>query len=73
VLVELANETVAAAQQSAVCFSVRCRIRKVRTANRIVRSGEASMSVCGFYRCSIDDKAEQQKREDARKRTVRPD
>lgn len=57
-LVELANETVAAAQQSAVCFSVRCRIRKVRTANRIVRSEEAAMSVRGFYRRSVDDKAE---------------
>lgn len=66
-LVELADETVATAQQSAVCFSVRCRIRKVRTANRIVRSGEASMSVRGFYRCSVDDKAEQQKRKHASK------
>lgn len=59
-LVELADETVATAQQSAVCFSVRRRIRKGRTANSITRPSETSMSVCGFNRRTVDNEAEQQ-------------
>jgi hypothetical protein len=67
VLVELANKTVAAAQQITVCFRFRCRIRKRRTGAGLVRRSEASMRVRGFDGRSVDDETEQQKRERARK------
>jgi len=70
--VELANETVAAAQQGAIRFRFRCRVRKGRTANSIIRPGEAPMCVRGLNRRTVDDEAEQQNREHASKRTVRP-
>jgi hypothetical protein len=66
VLVELANETVAVAQQMAVSFRFRCRIRKRGTGAGIV-CREASMRVRGFDGRSVDDETEQQKRERARK------
>ena len=69
-LVELANETVAAAQQSAVCFRSACRIRKRGTGDDIVRRSEASMSVRGFNGRSVDDETEQQKRKHASKRPM---
>ena len=72
-LVELANETVAAAQQIAICFRSRCRIRKRGIDDGIVRRSEASMRVRGFDRRSVDDEAEQQKRERARKHAMPPD
>lgn len=70
---ELADETIAAAQQSGVRFRFRCGVRKGRTANSIIRSSEASMRVRGFNRRTVDDEPEQQKREHASKRTGRPD
>lgn len=69
-LVELANETVAAAQPTAACFRFRCRIRKGGTADRLVRRSEASMRVRGFNGRSVDDETEQQKRERARKHAM---
>jgi hypothetical protein len=71
--VELANETVAAAEQIVVCLGLRRRIRKGGTAAGIVRSSEAAMSVRGFNGCPVDNETEQQEREHASKRTVRPD
>ena len=69
-LVELANETVATAQQIAVCFNSRCRIRKRGTGDGIVRRSDVSMSVCGLNRSSVNDETEQQKRKRARKHAV---
>jgi len=65
--VELANETVAAAQQIAVCFRSACRLRKRGTGDGIVRRSDASMRVRGFNGRSVDNETEQQKRERARK------
>jgi hypothetical protein len=70
VLVELANETVAAAQQTSVCFRFRCRIRKRGTGDGIVRSSEASMRMRGFNGRPVNNETEQQKRERASKDAV---
>ena len=69
---ELANETVAAAQQSVICFRFLCRIRKGGATN-IVRSREPSMRMRGLNRRSVDNETEQQKREHASKRPILPD
>lgn len=69
-LVELANQTVATAQQIAVCFNSRCRIRKRGTGDGIVRRSDVSMSVRGLNGSSVDDESEQQKRKRARKHTM---
>ncbi len=69
---ELANETVAAARQSVICFRFLCRIRKGGAAN-IVRSGEVSVSMCCLDRRSVNNETEQQKREHASKRSMLPD
>lgn len=70
-LVELAEETVAAAEQIGVCPSFCVRIRKAGSANRIVRAGQASMSVCSFDRRSVNNETQQQQRKHAGKRTMR--
>ena len=67
---KLANETVTAAQQIAVCFRIRCRIRKRGTGDSIVRTGEVSMSVRGFNGRPADNETEQQKRDRASKHAV---
>jgi hypothetical protein len=67
-LVELANETVVATQQIVVRFGFRSRIRKRGTGD--VRRREASMRVCCFNRCPIDNEAEQQKRQRASKHAM---
>ena len=67
---ELANETVAAAQQIGVCFRSACRIRKRGTGDGIVRRGYVSMRVRGFDGRAVNDETEQQKRQRARKRAV---
>ncbi len=64
---ELANETITAAQQIAACFRFRSWIRKRGTGDGIVRCDEVSMRMRGFNRCPIDDETKQQKRERARK------
>jgi hypothetical protein len=61
VLVELADETVAAAQRIAVCFCSACRIRKRGTGDGIVRGSDASMRVRGFNGRPVDNETEQQK------------
>lgn len=61
---ELANETVAAAQQSVVCFRFLRRIREGGTAD-IVGAREASMRVRCLNRRSVNNETEQQKREHA--------
>lgn len=67
---ELANETVAAAQQSVVCFRFLRRIGEGGTTD-IVGSGEASMSMRRLNRRSVNNETEQQKREHAGKGAVR--
>lgn len=67
---ELANETVAAAQQIAVCFRFAYRLRKRGTGDGIVRRSDASMRVRGFNGRSVDNETEQQKRERARKHAL---
>jgi hypothetical protein len=68
--VKLANETVTAAQQIAVCLRFRCRIRKRGTGDDIVRCSEVSMPMRGFNCRSVDNETEQQKRERASKHAV---
>lgn len=67
---ELANETVAAAQQRAVCFCF-AWIRKRGTGDGIVRSTDASMRVRGFNGRPVNNETEQQKRQRARKHAMR--
>lgn len=59
-LVELANETIAAAQQVDGCFSFADRIGESRSPNDTVRAGSASVSMSGFNRSSVNNKTEQQ-------------
>ena len=68
---ELANETVAAAQQRGTCFRFLCRIRKGGAAN-IVRSREGSVSMRGLDRRSVNNETEQQKRKHPSKRPMLP-
>lgn len=72
-LLELANETVAAAQQIGVCLSFPSRIRKGGSASGIARAGQVSVSMRGFNGRPVDNETEQQQREHASKRTVRLD
>jgi hypothetical protein len=64
VLVELANETVAAAQQSVVCFRFLRGIREGGTAD-VVSWREAAMRMRRLNRRSVNNETEQQKREHA--------
>jgi hypothetical protein len=73
VLVELANETIAAAEQIGVRLSVCVRIRKAGSANGIFRGGYAAMSVRCFDSRPVNNETEQQQREYACKRTMRLD
>ena len=67
---ELADETITAAQQIAACFRFRSWIRKSGTGDCTVRCSEASMRVRGFNRRSVNNEAEQQKRERASKHAL---
>ena len=67
---ELADETVAAAQQSVVCLGVRCRIRKGGNADRAVCCREVAVRVRGFHRGAVNNETEQQKRKHPSKRSV---
>ena len=67
---KLANETVTAAQQVAVCFRFSCRIGKRGTGDGIVRCNEVSMCMRGFNCRSVDNETEQQKGERASKHAV---
>ena len=69
---ELANETVTAAQQIAVCFRFHCRIRKRGAGDGAVRCSEASVRMSGFNSRSVDDETEQQNGKRARKRALLP-
>ncbi len=67
---ELANETVTAAQESIVRIAFGGRIRKRGTGDGIVRCREASMRMRGLNRRSINDETKQQQRERARKQAA---
>lgn len=67
---ELADETVAAAQQSVTCVRVRCRIRKSGNSDSAIRTREAAVCVRRFDRRPVNNEPEQQKRKHARKRSV---
>ena len=68
-LVELANEAVAAAQQCVVCFRFLRGIREGGTTD-IVGWREASMSMRRLNRRSVNNETEQEKREHAGKSAV---
>ena len=59
---ELANKTVAAAQQIAVRSGLACRIRKRGTRDNIVRRENASMRVRGFNGGPVGNETQQEKR-----------
>jgi hypothetical protein len=67
---ELADEAVAAAQQSVACGRVRCRIRKSGSSDGAIGTSEVSVRVRRFDRRPVNNETEQQKREHARKRSV---
>ena len=66
---KLTNETVAAAQQSVICFRFLCRVGEGGATN-IVPSREASMRMRRLDRRTVNNKTEQQKREHASKRSM---
>ena len=72
-LVELANETVAAPQERIVCFRFLRRIREGGGTTDILGWREASMRMRRFNRRSVNNETEQQKREHASKRPMLPD
>jgi hypothetical protein len=67
---ELADQTVAAAQQSVTRARVCCRIGKSGNSDRAIRTSEAAVSVRRFDRRPVNNETEQQKRKHARKRSV---
>lgn len=70
-LVQLADQTVGATSQVAVLCRFCARIGK--RSRTLASFCEASVPVSGFDRCSVDDKAEQQKGQRASENTVLPD
>lgn len=67
---ELADEAVAAAQQSVAGGRVRGRIRKSGNSDGALRASEVSVRVRCFDRRPVNNETEQQKREHAGKRAV---
>jgi hypothetical protein len=58
-LMELANEAVAAAQQSGVDLTITCRIRKVGSPNDTGRAGQVSVSMRRLNRRPVNYETEQ--------------
>jgi len=69
-LVKLANETIATAQQVIAPLRTGCRIRKSGSGVGSGRWSEASVRVRGLDRRSADDETEQQKTQHAREHAM---
>lgn len=72
-LMELANQTVAAAEQRGVGFRFGCRIREVGGADGTSCVRQVSVSMRGLNRRSVNNETEQQQREHASERAMRSD